>query len=63
MSHAHIFSLNKGKKGNNKENKTKEEEDIQTDVSITAEIISMNFSENLNYVVEGININNVLVEK
>lgn len=58
-----IFSLNKKKKASNKENKAKEEEDPHIESSLSVEIIPMKYSENLDFVVNGIKVKNYSIER
>jgi hypothetical protein len=54
--------MKKKKKDNNKENKSKEEEDPFNE-SFSAEIIPMKFSQNFDYVVNGMKIRNNEIER
>jgi hypothetical protein len=57
-----LFSLKKKKRENNKENKIKDDEEMNNDVQSAVEIISMNYYENIDYIVEGMKIGNSLIE-
>jgi hypothetical protein len=58
-----LFSLKKKKKESNKENKNKEDDEMSSDIQSAVEIISMNFYENLDFVVAGIKIGSTKVER
>jgi hypothetical protein len=57
-----LFSLKKKKRENNKENKSKEDEEMSNDIQSAVEIISMNYYENIDYVVTGMKIGNSQVD-